>query len=500
MSEVTQSPSTKVSPAIVWFRDDLRLGDNPALSAAVASGLPLLLVYIWDEHNKEVRQLGGASKWWLHGSLNSLCASISPRGGNLQLFVGDTKTTILELAKASGATEVYWNRRYGEAEVELDKHIKEQLKLAGITTKSFNGQLLNEPWEVSTKAGTPMKVFTPYWRAARERGEPARPTPAPQKLIPFATPALKSVPLEALNLKPTKPDWSGEMQAFWKPGEDHAKQSVERFLSDAVDGYGENRNRPDKRSTSRLSPHLRFGEISPRQIWHATRTAFENGNTVGKEYDVDKFLTEIGWREFSYHLLFHFPKLRSANFQSKFNAFPWKTDPKALLAWQQGKTGYPIVDAGMRELWRTGWMHNRVRMIVGSFLVKHLLIDWRQGEDWFWDTLVDADPASNAASWQWIAGSGADAAPYFRIFAPVIQGEKFDPNGDYVRHYVPELARLPKQVIHKPWTAPHPILTKAGITLGIDYPHPIVVHEDARKRALAAFKSISAEQISDDQH
>jgi deoxyribodipyrimidine photo-lyase len=257
-------------------------------------------------------------------------------------------------------------------------------------------------------------------------------------------------------------------------------------------GYGENRNRPDKVSTSRLSPHLAFGEIGPRQIWHATRAAFESGQTPAKAYDIDKFLSEVGWREFSYHLLNQFPELPNRNFQRRFDAFPWRSDNAAFTAWTKGLTGYPIVDAGMRELWRTGWMHNRVRMVVASFLIKHLLTDWRKGEEWFWDTLLDADPANNAASWQWVAGSGADAAPYFRIFAPVLQGEKFDPNGDYVRKYVPELAKLPNAFIHKPWQAPHPELVRAGIELGRNYPHPIVAHEAARGRALAAFKSISA--------
>jgi deoxyribodipyrimidine photo-lyase len=336
--------------------------------------------------------------------------------------------------------------------------------------------------------------------AARERGEPPPPLPAPAALAASTLPAgaaLTPVSVDDLRLRPTKPDWAKEMATLWTPGEAGARMQLGRFLEGAVKGYGDNRNRPDRISTSRLSPHLRFGEIGPRQIWHATRAAFESGHASAKAYDVEKFLTEIGWREFSYHLLHQFPELANSNFQPKFDAFPWLDDAKALNAWQRGLTGYPIVDAGMRELWRTGWMHNRVRMIVGSFLVKHLLIDWRRGEDWFWDTLVDADPASNAASWQWVAGSGADAAPYFRIFAPVLQGEKFDPNGDYVRKYVPELAKLPKQHIHKPWAAPHPVLASAGITLGRDYPHPIVNHEDARKRALAAFKSISSAEAAE---
>jgi deoxyribodipyrimidine photo-lyase len=338
-----------------------------------------------------------------------------------------------------------------------------------------------------------MKVFTPFWRAARALGDPPAPLAIPETLL-FkqldVKTTLPSLSLEDLNLKPTKPDWSQEMAAEWQPGEKNAAAQAHLFLEERARGYSDNRNRPDMPATSKLSPHLRFGEISPRQIWHATRSAFETGKTKAPESDLDKFLAEIGWREFSYHLLFHFPKLGSENFLPRFDAFPWEENSTSLLAWQKGQTGYPIVDAGMRELWRTGWMHNRVRMITASFLIKHLMIDWRRGEEWFWDTLVDADPASNAASWQWVAGSGADAAPYYRIFAPVVQGEKFDPNGEYIRKYVPELSRLPNSLIHKPWEAPHPILKAAGITLGTTYPRPIVDHKAARERALEAFKSL----------
>ncbi len=433
-------------------------------------------------------------------SLEALGASLSKLGAQLLILRGPSEGTIRGLARETGAAAVVWNRRYESAAQRQDAAIKAALKSDGIEAKSFNAHLLNEPWDVTSKAGTPMKVFTPYWRAARERGEPQAPVAAPGAIKGFEFSSggpFAPVAVDELALRPTKPNWAQEMATLWTPGEAGARAQLGRFLEGAVKGYGDNRNRPDKISTSRLSPHLRFGEIGPRQIWHATRAAFESGHASATTYDVEKFLTEIGWREFSYHLLNQFPELANSNFQPKFDAFPWLDDGKALKAWQRGMTGYPIVDAGMRELWRTGWMHNRVRMIVGSFLVKHLLIDWRKGEEWFWDTLVDADPASNAASWQWVAGSGADAAPYFRIFAPVLQGEKFDPNGDYVRKYVPELARLPKQHIHKPWAAPHPVLSAAGITLGREYPHPIVNHEDARKRALAAFKSISSAEAAE---
>jgi deoxyribodipyrimidine photo-lyase len=485
--------ATPDAPVIMWFRTDLRLADNPALAFASRSGRPVIAIYIHDPQPKGLRPTGGASRWWLAGSLEALDGALKAKGGRLSLVGGTPAEVLQAVVRATGAAAVVWNRRYGKAEQGEDAAIKAALKLAGVHAQSFNSHLLHEPWEVKGKSGGPIRVFTPFWRAARERGEPAAPEPAPSSLTFGTCAGVQLTSIANLRLKPTKPDWAQEMAREWTPGEAGARQALGLFLDSSAKGYGENRNRPDYVSTSRLSPHLAFGEIGPRQIWHATKAAFESGHTPAKAYDIDKFLSEVGWREFSYHLLDLFPALASENFQPRFNAFPWRDDPVAYKAWTRGMTGYPIVDAGMRELWRTGWMHNRVRMVAASFLIKHLLIDWRKGEEWFWDTLLDADPANNAASWQWVAGSGADAAPYFRIFAPVLQGEKFDPNGDYVRKFVPELAKLPKEYIHKPWDAPHPILAKAGITLGRDYPHPIVIHEAARDRALAAFKSITAE-------
>ncbi len=481
---------------VLWFRNDLRLADNPALSAALSTGQPILPIYVLDDETPGLRKLGGASRWWLHRSLEHLAQALKDCGNTLHLFKGPAEAVVLDIVQATNVSAVLWNRRYDEAERKLDAAIKERLKTAGLDAKSFNSHLLHEPWEVTSKAGTPMKVFTPFWRAARERGEPSPPLPAPVDIPPAMLPSatgFKPLRLADLALKPTSPNWAVQMESLWQPGEAGARHNLGLFLDSAIDGYGENRNRPDFRSTSRLSPHLRFGEISPRQIWASAKMAVDSGSSAGKPYDFDKFLAEVGWREFSYHLLYQFPQLASANFQARFDAFPWQNKTEYLTAWQQGRTGYPIVDAGMRELWRTGWMHNRVRMIVASFLIKHLMVDWRLGEDWFWDTLVDADPASNAASWQWVAGSGADAAPYYRIFAPVLQGEKFDPKGDYVRHFVPELAGLPNEVIHKPWEATHPVLARAGIRLGTHYPFPIVAHGEARDRALAAFKSLSTE-------
>jgi deoxyribodipyrimidine photo-lyase len=485
-------PMTDLRPSLVWFRDDLRLADNPALSHAVARGGPVLCLYVHDPAPAATRALGGAAAWWLAGSLKALGHALTELGGPLHVFSGDPRSLVPAIARAANASLVCWNRRYGEAETTLDAAIKAELKASGHEAASFNGHLLNEPWEVTGRSGGPVKVFTPYWRAARAKGEPAPPLPPPTRLIAAAPPATgpQPVPIEALALEPVAPDWAGGLRAAWTPGEAGARGRLAQFLKDGLAGYAIQRNRPDLPSTSRLSPHLRFGEISVRQCWHAAVQAVASGASQAGEDDLDTFLKELGWREFSYHLLHHHPRLARDNYAPRFDAFPWAADTAGLKAWRRGRTGYPIVDAGMRELWTTGWMHNRVRMIVGSFLVKHLLLDWRTGEDWFWDTLVDADPANNAASWQWVAGSGADAAPYFRIFNPITQGETYDPDGAYVRRYLPELARLPTSLIHKPWTAPPAILAAAGVKLGQTYPRPIVQHEEARARALAAFQSL----------
>lgn len=478
--------------SLCWFRDDLRLADNPALAAAAAHG-PVLCLYILDETAGR-RPLGGAARWWLSRSLAALAGAVEAKGGELVLMRGDPAALIPEAAAESGVDLVTWNRRYEAAAVELDTSLKAKLASTGAKAESFNANLLNEPWEVKTAAGTPMKVFTPYWRAARARGEPAAPQSAPSRIEALPLPAALrkyAVTLESLGLEPDKPDWAIGLREAWTPGEAGARAALGDFLDGPIRGYGEERNRPDKVATSRLSPHLRFGEIGPRQIWHAAQLAAHAEPTLRS--DVDKFLSEVGWREFSYHLLFHNPDLATANYNSRFDAFPWRKDGKALKAWQRGLTGYPIIDAGMRELWTTGWMHNRVRMIVASFLIKHLLTDWRQGEAWFWDTLVDADPANNPANWQWVAGSGADAAPYFRIFNPVTQGEKFDPRGAYVRRWIPEIARLADDAIHRPWKAPAAELDAAGIELGQTYPRPIVELDFGRRRALDALACLRAE-------
>jgi deoxyribodipyrimidine photo-lyase len=474
---------------LVWFRDDLRLTDNPALHAAIASKQPLVCVYVLDEDSAGCRPLGAAARWWLAGSLRALHTSLRLRGGALTLWRGAAGTIIPPLAREIGASAVYCNRRYDVAGVGVDRAVAQQLAKHSIAFETHQANQLFEPGAILSKAGKPMEVFTPFWRAALARGEPRAPLPAPSKINGSA---LASDSLADWRLEPARPDWAGGLRETWTPGEDGAKSRLETFLDDILSGYAQARERPDQDGTSRLSPHLRFGEISPFQLWHAARVAQDapRGRRASAA-DVEKFLAELGWREFSYQLLARHPNLATQNLQRRFDAFPWRTDNEALRAWQRGETGYPIVDAGMRQLWRTGWMHNRVRMVVASFLIKHLLVDWREGEAWFWDTLVDADPANNPASWQWVAGSGADAAPFFRIFNPILQGEKFDPQGEYVKQNVPELGRLPVEFIHQPWKASPLELATAGVALGKTYAAPVVDHGVARARALAALKRVN---------
>lgn len=474
--------------ALVLLRDDLRLTDNPALADAASGGRPVVALFVLDEVSPGIRPLGGAAKWWLGQSLQALRADLACHGVTLLLRRGALVQEVLDVAARLGATHVAWNRRYGAAEQAVDANLKSEVKARGVVATSHSGHLLYEPWEVTTKSGTPVKVFTPFWKAARAT-KPAR-APSPIPTLIGARVDVPSDDLASWGLRPTSPDWSTGLAAAFTPGSAGARARLERFLIEGLPGYADGRNRPDLPSTSRLSPHLRFGEISVAEVWAASEHAVLSGRSRASEDDLAKFQSELGWREFAYHLLAQEPNLAKVNWQRKFDAFPWRDDAAALKAWRRGLTGYPIVDAGLRELWTTGWMHNRVRMIVGSFLVKHLLIDWRRGEEWFWDTLVDADPANNTASWQWVAGTGADAAPYFRVFNPVVQGEKFDPDGAYVRRWVPELAKMPAAAIHQPWTAPPVILAAAGVRLGVAYPRPLVEHESARDRALSAFASI----------
>ena len=445
------------APAIVWFREDLRLSDNPALHAAVSSGRPLVLLYILDEQTKGLRPLGGASKWWLDKSLRALAADIKQAGAQLTLRSGQSADVLDTVIEETGAETIFWNRRYDQPERDLDAAIKEDLAQRGLDVSSYNARLLNEPWQVETNAGGYYKVFTPYWRAARNNFV-ARDTYGRHKTLSGPKPERES--LDDWGLHPSNPDWSTAFDD-WTPGEDGAIARLTDFLDGPINGYKEDRNRPDlDMSTSGLSPHLRFGEIGPLQIWRAVHAGMEAGTIPEK--DGHTFLSEIGWREFSHTLLFYNPALASENYNDSFEFMPWQT----------------------------GWMHNRVRMIVASFLTKHLLLPWQDGEAWFWDTLVDADPANNAASWQWTAGSGADAAPYFRVFNPISQGSKFDETGAYVRRFCPELKDLPDKYLHAPWEASEEILNKSGIQLGKTYPKPIVDHSGARQRALDAYDTL----------
>jgi len=472
------------APVLVWFRNDLRVDDNLALRRAAESGNPVIPVFILED-GRDTLPLGGAQSWWLHHSLAALSQELAILGTRLLLRKGDPQEIIDELIETTGAQTVLWNRRYSPEPIERDAVIKSKLRDRGILVESHDGQLLHEPTRLKTGSGGPYRVYTPFWRAFSEEPPPRPPVSVPRKL----TSSDKDIPVDDLagwNLLPVEPDWSGGIATEWRPGEAGAKERLERFIEEALDSYADKRDVPGATFTSKLSPHLAFGEITPFQIWQAT----ENVRDDIPSRDLTVFRKELVWREFSYHLLVNFPSLPHDNYNPDFDAFPWHAPETHLRCWQQGQTGYPIVDAGMRELWQTGWMHNRVRMIVGSFLVKHLLIDWRHGESWFRDTLVDADPASNTASWQWIAGSGADAAPYFRIFNPILQGEKFDSDGAYVRRFVPELAGLPDKYLHKPWEAPKPVLDKAGVKLGETYPRPVVEHGGARERALAAYQQM----------
>jgi deoxyribodipyrimidine photo-lyase len=475
------------APVIVWFRGDLRLAANRALAAAVSSGAPVICCYIADDETPARWAMGGASRWWLDKSLAALSADIESRGGRLILRRGVTRDALPKLVKETAASAIYFTRAYEPWAVALEEDLKKIFDACDVAFKRFGGNLLREPEDVRTKTGDVYKVYTPFWRALSADFTPS-PPPAAPKSWRQATLPIASERLADWKLHPTRPDWSKGFSDVWTPGEAGAHAKLQTFLKSALKAYSDHRNRPDIPGTSRLSPHLHFGEITPAQCWLAAQHAA--AQVSGADKGLETFLKEIVWREFSYTLLFYWPDLPEVPFRREYAAFPWRSDNAALKAWQKGQTGFPIVDAGMRELWHTGYMHNRVRMIVASFLIKDLLIPWQDGEAWFWDTLVDADLASNAASWQWVAGCGADAAPYFRIFNPMTQGEKFDAQGHYVRRWVPELKDLPDDVIHAPWTAPALTLKAAGVELGKNYPMPIVDHAMARDRALAALTAV----------
>ena len=474
--------TTKKPISIHWFRQDLRLSDNPALSAAIESG-DILPIYILDDINSSDNKMGEASRWWLHHSLSSLNKKL---GGKISFYSGDPKNVFSTLSEQYDVKSIYWNRCYEPWRIKRDKDLKKDLEGKNIHIETHNGSLLWEPWTVLKNDGTPYRVFSPYYkRGCLEALAPREPIQEPSlsNIIPNS---FDSSSLDDLDLLPNV-GWYKEMENLWIPGEDGAKDKLHLFLDNGLLGYKEGRNFPSRKNVSQLSPHMHFGEVSPNQVWYGAQ--LKEGEK-GIDKDLTHFLSELGWREFSYNLLYHFPSLPKENLQKKFDNFPWEANEHYLDRWKKGLTGFPIVDAGMRELWQTGYMHNRVRMIVGSFLVKNLLIHWHEGEKWFWDCLIDADLASNSASWQWVAGSGADAAPYFRIFNPIAQGIRFDPDGEYTKKYLPELKNIPNKYLYNPWEAPQDILAEANIELGKDYPQPIVDLKQSREKALDAFSVI----------
>jgi len=483
-----------MTPTILWFRHDLRLDDHPALRRA-AEG-PIVCVYILDDDAEGGWPMGAASRWWLHRSLASLGESLARIGARLLLRRGAAIEVLREIVGATGASRVVASERWEPAARRHEREVIGALAQRGVETAFLDGALLHAPERIRTAAGDPFKVFTPFWRCCLGHGFDALPLTPPTALIDAGS-GLASLPLQALELEPSIA-WDGGLAQAWTPGEAGARAQWRRFAADGLASYATGRDLCGTRGTSALSPHLHFGEISPRRIWHemakverswfsggAGATAVGSAARDGARDGLRVFRAELGWREFAHHVLAAFPRTTDEPMRPAFARFPWQRDASLLRAWQRGLTGYPLVDAGMRQLWRTGWMHNRVRMVAASFLVKHLLQPWQEGARWFWDTLVDADLASNTMGWQWSAGCGADAAPYFRIFNPVLQGEKFDPDGAYIRQWLPELARLPSRFIHQPWKAPAGERPNPS-----EYPSPIVDHATARNRALEAFDEV----------
>lgn len=472
--------------AIVWLRRDLRIDDNPALLSALEAFDRVIPLYIHNPLPNDPWVEGGASRWWLHYSLEALDGRLKSLGSGLVIRVGDVLAQLTEIVRHTKADAVFWNRLYNPSEIYRDTDLKAQLRSNGLQVQTFNSALLKEPWGHLKPNKEPYRVFTPFWKAYLAGGFSIFPEDPPQSMPPVPE-DLASVPLVALNLLPRIP-WDQGLRKAWEPGELSANRKLDDFLRGPAGGYADSRDFPGVSGTSRLSPHLHFGEISPRRI----------ASEIGKiclpgDRGVEVFMKEVGWREFGHHLLFHFPHTDQKPLDERFNAFPWPSHDDAVLErWKRGLTGYPIVDAGMRELWHTGWMHNRVRMIVASFLTKNLMIHWFKGAEWFWDTLVDADLASNTLGWQWTAGCGADASPYFRIFNPILQGEKFDGRGAYIRHWIPELSQVPDQWIHHPFDLSMQELESFGVVLGQDYPQPIVELKGTRERALAAFAAIKS--------
>ncbi|MBM3319617.1 MAG: deoxyribodipyrimidine photo-lyase [Candidatus Eisenbacteria bacterium] len=484
----SKEASPKVSSTtIVWFRRDLRIAENPAIRAGASRG-EVVPLFVWAPEEEGKWAPGAAARWWLHFSLLSLEGALARLGSPLVVRKGGSLAVLKVLVKETGARSVVWNRAYEPASRERDLAVEQALRREGLLVETFAASLLFEPWEIATGEGKPYQVFTPYWRKILASREPDFSDPAPKRLAaPSRRPRSKRV--ADLGLLPSV-DWADGLRDAWTPGEEGARRALERFLRNAFSEYEEDRDRPDRIGTSRLSPHLHFGEIGPKRIWIEARKQEAAERGTRESGAALPFLRQLAWREFAYHLLHHFPRTPEEPLRNLFARFPWRRSRKELVAWQRGLTGYPFVDAGMRELWTTGWMHNRVRMVAASFLTKDLLLPWQEGARWFWDTLVDADLANNTLGWQWTAGCGADAAPYFRVFHPSAQGARYDPEGAYVRRWVREISALPYRFIHEPWKAPEEVLRAAGVRLGKTYPRPIVDHREARERTLAAYGSI----------
>lgn len=479
-----------MTAAIVWFRRDLRLADNPALQAAGTGGRPLIPLYVHAPDEAGSWAPGAASRWWLHHSLAALERTLAGHGLSLVIRHGPSLDALTRVIRETGAGAVHWNRLYEPALIERDRAIKRTLRAQGLEVGSHNAALLHEPWTVQTGTGGDYRAFTPFWKACRRREAPEPPAPAPRQLNAPANGLPRSTPLDDLGLLP-RIRWDGGLAEAWQPGRTGAEKRLASFLDRRLGSYCSSRDRPAETGTSRLSPHLHFGEIGPREVWQAVQARLAGPGGERLTAGAEAFLAEIGWREFAHHVLFHHPRFPDEPLNPRFARFPWREDDGRLRrAWERGETGFPMVDAGMRELWATGWMHNRVRMVTGSLLVKNLRLPWQTGEHWFWDTLVDADLASNSLGWQWVAGSGADAAPYFRVFNPVRQGERFDPDGDYVARWIPELEHLPPRHRHAPWEAPASTLRAAGLRPGEGYPRPVVDLKRSRQEALAAFQQI----------
>jgi len=479
--------------AIVWFRRDLRLRDNPALTTALEQAERVIPLYIYTPDEGDRRTGSTASQWWLHHSLASLKDSLAERGSSLVIRRGPVREELEKLVTQSGAEAIFWNRQYEPAAIERDTQLKQHFQQQGLSVSSFSAALLYEPWQIVKDNGEPYKVFTPYWNAMQRRGLPQQ-TTTPPGYFPRVPPKLTTLDLESLSLLPAL-NWADGFHDHWQPGENGALEALEGFIDSALEGYDSQRDIPGEPGTSRLSPHLHFGEISPQRIVAAVMACAHGTQRAGIIGNAESFLRQVAWRDFAYYLLYHFPRTLEHPFNPRFEHFRWgKHNPDALGAWQQGRTGIPIVDAGMRELWQTGWMHNRVRMVVASLLTKNLLQHWLQGAEWFMDTLVDADAAANTLGWQWVAGCGADAAPYFRVFNPVLQGQKFDPRGRYVRRWVPELKALPDKYLHRPWEAPAKLLEECGIKPGSDYPYPIVDLKLSREEALHRYSELKSQR------